>query len=80
MPKYVPQWNYFSQVVIDNCMRVKRNRQRLTFSMFNQWITEFRDLTTSNRGFLGLGESESAERVEQFKPIILIRPPYIGAN
>ena len=42
LPKYVPEWEYFNTIVIDNCMKMKRIRLRLTFSMFNQWIMEFR--------------------------------------
>jgi len=58
LPKYVPEWEYFNTIVIDNCMKMKKNRQRLTFSMFNQWIMEFREMTTSNKGFSALNQTD----------------------
>jgi hypothetical protein len=80
LPRFVPEWSYFNRIVVDNCMRMKKNRQRLTFSMFNQWVTEFREMTTTNKGFTSLTQVDLLERLEHFRPIILIRPPCVGAN
>ena len=80
LPKHVPEWSYFNRVVIDNCLKMKRNRQRLTFSLFNLWITEFREMATSDRGFAALTGSRLPQKVDQFRPIILIRPPCVGAT
>lgn len=38
LPKFVPEWSYFGNIVIDNCMLAKKNRQKVTFSVLNQWI------------------------------------------
>jgi hypothetical protein len=34
----VPEWTYFSSIVVSNCYLHKRNKNKLTFSMINQWI------------------------------------------
>lgn len=58
LPLFVPEWSYFNSIVINNCYSFKRNRQKLTFSLFNQWIQDFKDKSTSLKGFLELTAEE----------------------
>jgi hypothetical protein len=34
----VPEWGYFSSIVVNGCYLHKRSKGKLTFSMLNQWI------------------------------------------
>ena len=61
MPAFVPEWGYFGTVVVNNCMMVKRNKQKLTFSLLNMWIQEFRETTTSFKGFTMLTQEVEEE-------------------
>jgi hypothetical protein len=72
LPTFVPEWSFFSSIVINNCYSFKRNRQKLTFSLLNQWIQEFKEKSTSFKGFLELTLPEEQPR---FQPIVLISPP-----
>ena len=77
LPKFVPQWSQFNSIVVDGCIRMKKNKQRLTFSVFNHWIMEFRELATSNRGFDLVNNPNGRKQIDPFRPIILVRPPSI---
>jgi hypothetical protein len=50
----VPEWSYFGEIVIGNCYIQKRNKSKLTFSMINTWIHEFKDKATTLKGYLKL--------------------------
>ncbi len=70
----MPQWSYFSSIVIHNCQLTKRNRQKVTYSLLNQWIQESKEASTTFWGFKALTKPEQ-ELLPKFKPIILIKPP-----
>lgn len=77
LPEYVPEWSYFNAIVVNNCYLIKRNKHRLTYSLLNSWIQEFKDRATSLKGFIEIAAEETKEpdREVKFTPIVLISPP-----
>jgi hypothetical protein len=74
----VPEWSYFNSIVVNNCCLTKRNKHRLTYSLLNTWIQEFKERATSLKGFIeiaALEETKEPEREYKFTPIVLISPP-----
>ena len=72
----MPEWSYFSSIVVSNCCRTKRNRQRLTYSLLNTWIQEFKERATSLKGFIDILALQTKQpEPHRFTPIVLISPP-----
>jgi len=42
LPHFVPEWSYFSSIVISKCLSSRLNKQKLTYSLLNQWIQKFK--------------------------------------
>ena len=75
LAEQVPQWSYFNSIVVNGCYTHKRSKGKLTFSMLNQWIQEFKEKATILAGFLALRAETQDEHAHRFKPIVLISPP-----
>jgi hypothetical protein len=64
--------------VVNNCYLVKRTKHRLTYSLLNAWIQQFKNRATSLKGFIEiatLDETKEPDRDHKFTPIVLISPP-----
>jgi hypothetical protein len=68
----VPEWSSFSSVVVNNCYAYKRSRSKLTYSLINLWIQEFKEAATTLKGFAALAPPND----HHFRPIILVLPPH----
>jgi len=55
---HVPEWNSFNMLVVDRCLMIKRNRQRLTYSLLNGWVQEFKENASTIRGGMEVPEIE----------------------
>jgi hypothetical protein len=75
LAEQVPEWEYFNSIVVNGCYLHKRGKGKLTFSMLNQWIQEFKEKATSLSGFMVLRMQAEDEQLHRFKPIVLISPP-----
>jgi hypothetical protein len=75
LAEQVPQWEHFNSIVVNGCYTHKRSKGKLTFSMLNQWIQEFKEKATSLAGFLALRAEAPEEHTSKFTPIVLILPP-----
>lgn len=54
LAEQVPEWSHFNSIVVNGCYLQKRSKAKLTFSMLNHWIQEFKEKATSLAGFLSL--------------------------
>ena len=74
---FVPTWSQFTLVVIDRCLQVRRSKQRLTYSLLNTWIQEFKEKTTTVKGFeeAPLVVEDTVVPSGHFSPIVLVAPP-----
>lgn len=74
LAEQVPEWSHFNSIVVNGCYLHKRSKSKLTFSMLNQWIQEFKEKATSLAGFLSLRQPPEEEPY-RFRPIVIIPPP-----
>ena len=65
LSEYVPEWSYFNSIVVNNCYLMKRNRHRLTYSLLNTWIQEFKDKATTLKGFIDIVNIDETREPER---------------
>lgn len=70
----VPFWNDFYSAVASKCFRSKMEGHKITNTLFNQWISEFK-LKSNHIGLPGGRVGESQPHPRLFTPTILIHPP-----
>lgn len=70
----VPFWSDFSTCVISRCFRSKMENQKITNSIFNQWIADFKQKSSQIGLELEKRWGEPPE-IKFFTPTILVLPP-----